>query len=162
MAELKMCLEELGLERVTTYIQSGNVIFASALPKTELTGLIEAALRSHFHYAATVVLRTRKQLRDIVERAPPGFGSRPAKYLCDVVFLKEPLTAAGVLKQVPTRAGVDDVQAGAGVLYFSRLASKASQSRLSRVVALPIYKSMTIRNWSTTTKLLELLNARDG
>jgi uncharacterized protein (DUF1697 family) len=46
------------------------------------------------------------------------------------------------------------------VIYFSRLIRKASQSRLSRIVGLPIYKNMTIRNWNTATKLLALMEAR--
>jgi len=37
---------------------------------------------------------------------------------------------------------------------------KASQSYLTRVIQLPIYQSMTIRNWNTTTKLLALMDAR--
>ena len=49
--------------------------------------------------------------------------------------------------------------AGPGVLYFSRLISKASQSRLSKIVSSPIYKSVTIRNWNTTTKLLQMMDA---
>jgi uncharacterized protein (DUF1697 family) len=53
---------------------------------------------------------------------------------------------------------VDEVTPGRGVLYFSRLISKASQSRLSRVVSLPISKSMTIRNWNTTTRLLRMMD----
>jgi uncharacterized protein (DUF1697 family) len=55
------------------------------------------------------------------------------------------------------KPGVDRVVAGAGVLYCSRLVAKASQSRMSRITALPIYKRMTIRNWNTTTRLLELM-----
>jgi uncharacterized protein (DUF1697 family) len=29
---------------------------------------------------------------------------------------------------------------------------------LSKIIALPIYKNMTIRNWNTTTKLLMLMD----
>jgi len=57
---------------------------------------------------------------------------------------------------------VDEVSAGKGVLYFQRLISKATQSQLSRLIALPIYKSITIRNWNTTTKLLQLMQAVEG
>jgi uncharacterized protein (DUF1697 family) len=71
------------------------------------------------------------------------------------------LSAADALAQVPAKAGVDRVSAGPGVLYFSRLIEKASQSRMSRIVALPIYKQMTIRNWNTTTWLLKLMEG-DG
>ena len=45
------------------------------------------------------------------------------------------------------------------MLYFSRLTSRATQSRLSKVVSLPIYQRMTIRNWNTTVKLRELVDA---
>ena len=48
--------------------------------------------------------------------------------------------------------------AGSGVLYFSRLARRATQSRFYRVFSLPIYQNMTIRSWSTTTKLLQLMD----
>ncbi len=55
---------------------------------------------------------------------------------------------------------MDQAYAGTGVVYFSRLISKASQSRLSRIASMPIYQNMTIRNWNTTTKLLELMHGR--
>jgi uncharacterized protein (DUF1697 family) len=45
------------------------------------------------------------------------------------------------------------------VLYFSRLISRASESRLSRIVSMPIYQNMTIRNWNTTTTLLKMMDA---
>jgi uncharacterized protein (DUF1697 family) len=63
---------------------------------------------------------------------------------------------------VTGREGVDKVSAGPGVLYFSRLIRKAAQSRLNRIVSMPIYQSMTIRNWNTTTKLLELMEGGDA
>jgi uncharacterized protein (DUF1697 family) len=47
------------------------------------------------------------------------------------------------------------------VLYFSRLISKATQSRLGRLVSTPVYRDLTIRNWNTTLKLKMLLEARE-
>jgi uncharacterized protein (DUF1697 family) len=44
------------------------------------------------------------------------------------------------------------------VLYWSRLISRAAQSRISKVISLPIYQSMTIRNWNTTTTLLRMMD----
>jgi len=105
------------------------------------------------------VLRTRAQMRSIEERAPDGFGRQPDRYRYDVLFLKSPLTANAAIESVPVREGVDHVDAGPGVLYFSRLSSRASQSRLSRIVSMPIYQSMTIRNWNTTMKLLKMMDA---
>jgi len=149
-----------GFEDVTTYIQSGNVIFGSRDGRAaELSARIERMLASTFGLPISVVLRSRAQMRAIVERAPEGFGAEPDTYRYDVIFLKEPLTARAAIRDVPTRPGVDEAHAGSGVLYFSRLTAKASQSRLSRIVSLPEYQLMTIRNWNTTTTLLRMLEA---
>ncbi|HWN71988.1 MAG TPA: DUF1697 domain-containing protein [Haliangium sp.] len=157
MSELKACFEDQGFRNVVTYIQSGNVLFQSGESGRKSTARIEEALAARFNYQVRVVLRARKQMQDIVERAPEGFGAHPAMYRYDVIFLKEPLTAPVALKSVSTKQGVDQAHAGIGALYFSRLISEASQSQLSRLVSLPIYQSMTIRNWNTTTKLLRMM-----
>lgn len=161
MADLKACFGEGGFENVATYIASGNVFFDSGeRSSAKLTQRIEKLLSSTFNYEAVVVIRNRAQLRSVVERAPRGFGSQPARYRSDVLFLKPPVKAAPVLKSIPTKEGVDQAYAGPGVLYFSRLTSKATQSRLGRLISMPIYKSITIRSWSTTVKLLELMEGR--
>jgi uncharacterized protein (DUF1697 family) len=162
MSALKACFEAGGFEDVATYIQSGNVLFrAPRSSEVSLVRRIEGMLTSTFvGYQASVVLRSRAQLRAVVDGAPKGFGSKPSAYRYDVIFLKEPLTASAALKGVPTREGVDTAHAGTGVLYFSRLTSRASQSRLSRIISLPIYQSLTIRNWNTTTKLLRMMEDR--
>ncbi len=130
---------------------------------SELTERIERMFAANFDYGARVVLRSRKQMRSIVERAPTGFGDDATRYRYDVIFLKAPLTARTAMWSVLTKEGVDRAHAGSGVLYFSRLTSRATQSRLSRIASMPVYQSMTIRNWNTTTKLLKLLeSSEDG
>jgi len=162
MADLKACFEGQGFRRVTTYIQSGNVVFEAGAPgDADLPRRIERALASAFDYPASVVLRSRKQMGDAVGRAPEGFGAQPARFRYDVVFLKEPLDARTAMKDVPTRPGVDRAWPGPGVLYFSRLIREAPRSMLSRIVSLPVYQRMTIRNWNTTTRLLELMRGTE-
>jgi uncharacterized protein (DUF1697 family) len=160
MTALKACFEKHGLREVTTFIQSGNVLFDAAGPQRRLVEEIEALLAATFDYEARVVLRSRQQLRAVVEGAPKGFGAQPQLYRYDAIFLKEPLKAAAAMKSVATREGVDHAWAGNGVLYFSRLVSRATQSRLSRIITSPLYPRITIRNWNTTTRLLEMMEAR--
>jgi uncharacterized protein (DUF1697 family) len=162
MTALKSCLEKHGLLDVATYIASGNVLFTSSASKRDvLCSGIEEVLSGTFDYGATVVLRTHKEMKEVVNKAPKGFGTDPKKYRYDAIFLKEPLKAAAAMETLKIKEGVDEVHAGRGILYFSRLISKASQSHLAKVSTLPIYKQMTIRNWNTTTKLLALLDEGD-
>lgn len=162
MAELKVCFEHSGYENVATYIQSGNVLFETAeMDRVDLTRQVEQAISQTFSsYNARVVLRTLTQLKSIVQEAPPGFGSEPEVYRYDVIYIKEPLTTQEAMRQVSIKPEVDEAWAGADVLYFSRLSARASQSRLTRLISLPIYQDMTIRNWNTTVKILGLMEAR--
>ena len=98
----------------------------------------------------------------IVDGAPEGFGVDRERFRSDVIFLMPPLTPARAIADVPTREGVDRAWTGPGVLYFERLDARAAQSRLSKIVSLPIYRSLTIRNWATTCRLLEMLETPEG
>ena len=158
MADLREAFEDMGFADVATYIQSGNVLFrAPRQASAELALQIERALSRRYETELKVVLLTSAQLRGVVDGAPDGFGGE--SHRCDVIFLRKPLTVKRAFPLLETRDGVDQAWPGKDVLYFSRLASKASGSRLSRIVALPEYKEMTIRSWSTTTKLNELMEA---
>ena len=159
MKDLRATFEEMGLTDVATYIQSGNVLFRAPRQKREeLAARIESGLSRRFGAELKVVLLTEAQLRGVIEGAPRGFGADSDR--CDVIFLRKPLTAKKALGVVETKEGVDSVWPGKAVLYFSRLASRASSSRLPRVVMRPEYQDMTIRSWSTTTKLLAVMDSR--
>ena len=163
MVGLRAAFEAIGFRDVRTYIQSGNVMFrAPVADARRREARIERALSAEFSYAATVVLRSAAQLRAIVRAAPRGFGTAPLEFRYDVVFLKASLTAEDVLAAVRTRDGVDRAWPGEGVVYFSRLISRATQSHLSRIATLPLYKQVTIRNWNTTTRLSRLIEAPQG
>ncbi len=160
MPELAAFFEALGFTEVRTYIQSGNVIFRASGPdQPRLTSSLEDALTKNFNYDSRVVVRSYEEVRAIVTQAPEGFGSDPSTYRYDVIFLKEPLTSSEAMKSVSMKEGVDQVFAGNRVLYSSRLISRATQSHLSRIITMPIYQNMTIRNWNTTTRLVNMMEA---
>jgi uncharacterized protein (DUF1697 family) len=161
MADLRLFFEEMGFADVATHIQSGNVLFGAPRQKREeLAAQIEAELSGRLGVEIRVVLLSTSDLRGVVERAPEGFGAE--SHLNDVVFLRKPLTVSRAIGLVEWKEGVDTVWAGRGVLYVSRLTARASSSRLSRIASLPEYRNMTIRNWSSTRKLLRLIESRSA
>jgi uncharacterized protein (DUF1697 family) len=163
MADLKICFESLKFKAVSTYIQSGNVLFSTPEPDgIKLESLIEKTLSEKFNYKSNVILITHQELKKVVTDAPDKFGSNPDQYRYDVLFLKKPLTSVEAIKNITLREGVDSARDGDGVIYFSRLISKAGQSYLNKVITLPLYKQITIRNWNTTTKLLILSDSRQN
>ncbi|HLM17274.1 MAG TPA: DUF1697 domain-containing protein [Acidimicrobiia bacterium] len=158
MAELRSAFEDAGYTDVRTYIQSGNVVFASNAPRRSLEVDIEKMLERHLGYPLVVVIRSHAQLRSVVANAPAEFGAKPGTYHSDAIFLRSPLTATRVMKMVKLREGVDQAWPGQGVVYFARLSAERTKSRMSSIVGTPEYANMTIRSWATTTKLLGLLD----
>lgn len=160
MAELKVLLEELGCENVATFIQSGNVILQSKLSAKTLGENIENHLPKKFKLDSSIIkvlVLTETQIQSIVKNKPKGFGDQPNKYHSDVVFLMG-VSSDDAMKVFNPREGVDKVWQGDLAIYSQRLSAKRTTSRLSKIVGTSIYKSMTIRNWNTVTKLLKLLD----
>jgi uncharacterized protein (DUF1697 family) len=158
MAALRTCLETLGFSNVSTYIASGNVILESNQPPGQIQTLIEQALPKTFNLDSElikVLALSHPQLQAIIAGKPTGFGEQPDKYHSDAIFLMG-IDAAQAMPAFDPREGVDQVWPGDGVIYSQRLSAERTKSRLSKIMASPLYRSMTIRNWTTTTKLLAL------
>jgi uncharacterized protein (DUF1697 family) len=159
MASLKQFLEELRFSGVSTYIASGNVILESDESADEIEAHLEKALPANFKLddkVVRVLVLTRNQLQAIIDNKPEGFGEQPEKYHSDATFLMG-IDSASAMPLFNPREGVDRVWPGNGVIYSQRLSSQRTKSRLSKIMTTPAYKSMTVRNWSTTTRLLEIL-----
>jgi uncharacterized protein (DUF1697 family) len=159
MARLRELLAELGYSDVSTYIASGNAIVSSDRPPDAITRQIEEALPRAFQLHSDVVsvlVLTDAQLRGVVSRKPDGFGDEPETYLSDAIFLIG-IDAETALEAFDPRPGVDRVWPGDGVIYSQRLAAERTKSRLGKIAGSPQYKSMTIRSWTTTLALLDLL-----
>ncbi len=158
MANLRETFQEGGYDAVRTYIQSGNVLFESNAKQSSLESHLEDLVEARFGVPIVVVVRSHAEMRQTLEEAPRGFGHTPEMYHSDALFLKAPLTSARVMEVVDIREGVDQAWPGDGVVYFARLSAERTKSRLSRIASTPEYKLMTIRSWSTTTRLLDLLD----
>ncbi len=157
MPDLVACITDAGFSDVRTHQQSGNVIFTvedAGLRAAEKT--IEHALERTFAAAIPTIVRSRDELSEIIAKAPANHGSKDLR--SEVIFLKHPLTAESALAQFPElREGVDSVAPGPGAIYFSRVAARATKTRITRLMAMPLFQQMTMRSWRTTTRLLELL-----
>ena len=161
MAPLRELLEKLGYSDVSTYIASGNAILRSDRPASEIKRTIEAALPKTFRLDSELVavaVLTRAQLQAVVDNKPKGFGAHPDLYHSDAIFLID-VDSATAMKVFDPHPEVDRVWPGKGVIYSQRLSAQRTRSRLNKAITTPLYKSMTIRSWTTTMALLKLLSA---
>lgn len=158
MEALKKSFEALGFSNVQSYIQSGNIIFSAGKKSVKtLTAQIEQKLSSDFNYSATAVVLDANDLNEVIAGAPKGFGKEPDKYSYDVLFFFHGHSPKEYFESIEIKEGVDDKYCGKKVIYFRRFISKATSSKLSKIISSPLYQVITIRNWNTTMKLSKLI-----
>ena len=158
MVRLRDALIRHGYGAVGTYIQSGNVLLAApGADEATVSRAVEAVLAEEFDAHTVVLTLSAETLRAAVSDAPEGFGAEPDAYHYDVAFLMPGTTGEQALPAFGIREGVDTAWAGASAVYFRRLSSLRTRSKLSSVMSSPLYKKMTVRNWRTCTTLVGML-----
>ena len=71
MSDLKDLLAQVGLTKIHTYIQSGNVVFGSTLnDRTLLSQSITAAIKKHYGFDVAVVVLSQKKFTAILQATP--------------------------------------------------------------------------------------------
>ncbi|GGO86823.1 hypothetical protein GCM10011584_09970 [Nocardioides phosphati] len=156
MKELAEAFREAGYADVSTYINSGNVLFSA--PKRPTEEELEKVITDAFGLTISVLVRSHDEIAKVVAKAPKELDDPDVRP--DVYFLRPGLSPADALERMPDpNPDVDRLWKGPGVLYTTRVAELASKSRLTKVVGTKLYKEMSVRNWNTTRKLLALLEA---
>jgi uncharacterized protein (DUF1697 family) len=169
MADLRTLVAGLGHTDVSTYIQSGNVLFtAPDDPDCAVTArVITEAIAATLGVTSPVVVVTREELAQILADNP--FPGEPDPRRVHAVVLSEPPWPELEVKLDAARAksakagGTDEVIAAGRTLYLHTpdgYGRSVLAEALLRVVSSPKSGATgTARNWATMTKLLELCDA---
>jgi uncharacterized protein (DUF1697 family) len=158
MTALRSALEEAGFEDVTTYVQSGNVVFSSGDSAAKVARAVERLVQKEFGLKIPVVVRTRAQLAKVVERDPLGkVAKNPKRY--QVSFLEEKPSAALVRKLEEVAAPEERVVAEGREIYAWHPEGVARSKLWAALAGKGLGVTATARNWTTVTKLLELADA---
>ncbi len=82
MDNLRLTFQKQGFENVTTYIQSGNLVFTSVENSTlQLAAKIADAVKTDFGFDVPVVVLTAAELQTIAKNNPPNDGTRDTAFL---------------------------------------------------------------------------------
>ncbi|HVP50016.1 MAG TPA: DUF1697 domain-containing protein [Candidatus Bathyarchaeia archaeon] len=156
MSELRDICLSLKLRNPATYIQSGNVVFGvTETELTKLTGRIESAIEARCGFRPCVMLRTAKEMRDIVQCNP--FAGRPAiePAKLAVSFLATPLTPDLSRRIEDIHVGAEEIHCAKRELYIY-FSDGQGRSKLPAVLERTLNIPATARNWNTVLKLLAM------
>ena len=154
MRDLREIVSGLGHTDVATYIQSGNVLFDTPQKSpAKIESALEDALLEQAGLDTTVMVRTAKDLKQIVSHNPFGHKNlAPTKLV--VVFLKTKPKRQGELDV--SNYGPEELIIEGRELFVHYPNGQGRSKLTNAVVAREVGVPGTARNWNTVNKLVEL------
>lgn len=165
MADLKRMFEGMGLRQVQTYIQSGNVLFRSDEEEAALRKRIEHEFEKLFGFSVIFVLRTVAEIEQIISSCPfseEAIAEAKAKAASEtetlyVVLLLQPPPQEGIERLTAYRSKSDEFRIYGRDVFLLFHHSIRDSKLANNLHKLDV--PMTVRNWKTINKLVELANA---
>ena len=157
MSALKNSFTATGFQDVTTYINSGNIVFKTKETdprKLELE--IEKLLAREYKLDAKVIVRSLAEMEQLVKHLPPGWDSdRDWRY--NVIFLRHTIDSQEILQDLPVREGIEEVIYVPGTLLWSARRDEVNGSEMLKFASRKLSRELTTRNTNTTRKLLAMM-----
>ncbi|OGR30020.1 MAG: hypothetical protein A2091_08415 [Desulfuromonadales bacterium GWD2_61_12] len=155
MKSLRALCETQGYSNVSTYINSGNVIFASDKPAETLAAEIESGLLERTGAKISVLVKTVDELARIAAQIPADWTNDTAQRT-DVAYLFDQIDTADIVDELPLRKEFLDVRYTAGALIWHVKRENYNKSQLNKIIGHKLYRYMTIRNVNTARYLAGL------
>lgn len=157
MKRLKALFESLGFKDVSTYINSGNVIFSTSSKSMQvLKTKIETALHKEFSFKISVILRNRDQIIKLCKKVPAKW-TNDEKLRTDIIFLNDEFNSKSSLKLLNAVPGIDNVLFIDVNIVWNYERIYINKTAMRKFIGTEIYKNMTARNVNTLRKLKELM-----
>jgi uncharacterized protein (DUF1697 family) len=151
MADLKSLLEAMGLQKVKTYIQSGNVLFESQEEAKQLSRRIEDEINKKFGLTVPVVLRTAEEYERIIRNCPFATDDLKEGESVQIAFLAKEPSQEGINQLNSFKTDPDEFSINGKDVYLFFRQSIRDSKLAAQLPKLGV--PATVRNWNTVIKL---------
>ncbi|HVF21799.1 MAG TPA: DUF1697 domain-containing protein [Pyrinomonadaceae bacterium] len=157
MKSLKESFEKLGFAQVTTYINSGNIVFKTteADPR-KLEKKIEQMLERDYQLTSKVVVRSLAEMESLLGNLPTNWGANK-DWRYNVVFLRHTIDSEKILDELEVRKDIEEVFYRPGTLLWSSLMNALKGTEGLKFSSRKMGQEITVRNTNTTRKLRDLM-----
>lgn len=156
MPRLKALFESLGCKNVSTYINSGNVVFGDERSVMELVPAIEASIEKTFGLKVRVVLRDLHSIQKLCEAIPKGW-TNDSEQKTDVLFLWDEIDDEDIMDKIVINPEIENAKYIDGALVWNIGRENVTRGGGVKLIKTEFYKHMTARNINTVRKLNELM-----
>lgn len=158
MAKLKTTFEAVGCTHVSTYINSGNVIFQDTRSAKQLIPLLEKAISQDFGLEIRVVVRTSADIHHLCQKIPTTWTNDTIQKT-DVLFLWEEIDQPSILEKVVIKPELEHALYIEGALVWNIGREHVTRGGGIKLIKTDLYRNMTVRNINTVRKLDALMHA---
>jgi uncharacterized protein (DUF1697 family) len=161
MADLRGWVEEIGLQQVRTYVQSGNLVFKSQQPAAALEKKIERKIAQAAGFEVRVVVRSAKEIREVMRSNP--FVKRSGIDLSKlrVTFLAEAAGAGARAKLKALPGGGDESKVCESEIFLYCPNGYGRSKLVNSVLEKTAGGAATTRNWRTVNALCAMCEEAD-
>lgn len=156
MPRLRELFADMGCDNVTTYINSGNVLFEDERPTNVLLPLIEKNLHQTFGFSVDTILRTDNNLEKVIKKVPSNW-TNDKEQKTDVMFLWDEINNSDIIKKVKINPEIENTLYIDGALVWNIGRENVTRGGGIKLIKTDLYKKMTVRNINTVRKLYGLL-----
>ncbi len=156
MKKLKEVFEGLGFDNVSTYINSGNIIFHTNIA-TNLAKKIDTAIEKEFKIQVKVLVKEFKEIKSICNKIPASW-TNDTEQRTDVIYLWKDFDKKSSLKLITVNPDVDNLIYTKGAIIWNMKRSNYTKSKMNKFIGTELYKNSTARNVNTARKLFSLLS----
>lgn len=157
MKELKKLFEDNGFQDVSTYLNSGNIIFSTTATEIEsLKSRCENMILEKFGLEISVAVISAEAAYEALSNAPDWWDQdQESKH--NAMFVIPPATVEKIFHEVgESKPDYEKVGYYNTVIFWSAPIKTFSRTRWSKVVGTAAYQHITIRNSNTVKKLVAL------
>ncbi len=148
MARLRALFEALGCVEVSTYINSGNVIFESSKSREVISREAGENMQKEFGFEIPAIIKTQTEMKRIAEAIPADWQNDP-KQRTDVAYLFNNIDSKKVIDELPLNRDFVDVRYVKGAVFWNIDRKNYNKSRLNKLIGHELYQHMTMRNVNT-------------
>jgi len=159
-APLREALTGAGLENVATYINSGNAVLRSHLPREKVIASVAEICKSHFGFTKAILAATLEEWSALISNNPfPQAVATPTCLHAAVLAEKPAEEAVSRLRGFAAEGGGIEV---VGNVAYLHTPAGFGRSKLAEKFDKGIGVVNSARNWNTVLKLMELVRKAAG
>jgi uncharacterized protein (DUF1697 family) len=152
MKRLKTLFEFLGYTNVSTYLNSGNVIFETDKKQEDIQIEIQNSIHKEFGFEIETLVKNEEEVRKIADAIPKGW-KNDSEQKSDVAYLFKEVDSVKTMDDLPIKKEFIDIRYVKGAIIWNVKREEYNKSHINKIISHKLYQFMTVRNVNTARYL---------